>query len=407
MSNVVQKSYGEPLKQNFNLRTAREEASRCLLCYDAPCSQSCPAGTDPAKFIRSLRFKNLKGAAETVRINNPLAGCCAEVCPCGALCEEACSRTGIDRPIEIGKIQRFLVQTEREQNMVFLHKECEKREHIACVGAGPASLACARELALMGYHVTVYEEKEKAGGMLSYEIVSSRLPQEAVEFDLKTIKDLGVEFRYNEKIDEKKLEDLKEKYDAVFIGTGLWKAKMPSLPGIELKGAVSALDFLKEIRLKGKEAELKGPVVVIGGGDVAMDAATAAAQLGAKTTVVYRRSLKEAPADMDEVLLVESMGIPIIQEFAPESLSGKDGCLQAVDFKGRDGESALSLKAGMAVFAVGQAEDESTKDIKAGGKVFSGGDRTNGGKTVVEAVAEGKENARRISEFLGSQKGGN
>ena len=106
MSKVIKKAYAEEMKQGYNLRTAMEEASRCLLCHDAPCSKSCPAKTDPAKFIRSLRFRNIKGAAETIRENNPLAGCCAEVCPYGQLCEQACSRTGIDKPIEIGKLQK-------------------------------------------------------------------------------------------------------------------------------------------------------------------------------------------------------------------------------------------------------------------------------------------------------------
>lgn len=147
MSKVIKKAYAEEMKQGYNLRTAMEEASRCLLCHDAPCSKSCPAKTDPAKFIRSLRFRNIKGAAETIRENNPLAGCCAEVCPYGQLCEQACSRTGIDKPIEIGKLQKFLVEMEKREGMEFLHVEEKRDGKIACVGAGPASLACARELA--------------------------------------------------------------------------------------------------------------------------------------------------------------------------------------------------------------------------------------------------------------------
>ena len=140
MSKITKKEYGEEMEKGFNLRTAMEEASRCLLCHDSPCSKGCPAGTDPGKFIRSLRFRNIKGAAETVRENNPLAGCCAQVCPYGKMCEQACSRTGIDKPIEIGKIQRFLVEEEKNQGMEFLKAAEPKKEKIACVGAGPASL---------------------------------------------------------------------------------------------------------------------------------------------------------------------------------------------------------------------------------------------------------------------------
>ena len=155
MSKVIKKAYAEEMKQGYNLRTAMEEASRCLLCHDAPCSKSCPAKTDPAKFIRSLRFRNIKGAAETIRENNPLAGCCAEVCPYGQLCEQACSRTGIDKPIEIGKLQKFLVEMEKREGMEFLHVEEKRDGKIACVGAGTASLACARELALFGILVSL------------------------------------------------------------------------------------------------------------------------------------------------------------------------------------------------------------------------------------------------------------
>lgn len=407
MSKVMKKAYGEPMKQEFDLRSASQEAARCLLCYEAPCSESCPAGTDPAKFIRSLRFRNVKGAAETVRENNPLAGCCAEVCPYGQLCEEGCSRSGIDRPIEIGKIQRFLVRQEREQKMVFLHAAERKEERIACLGAGPASLACARELALRGYPVTVYEAQEKAGGMLACEIIPSRLPREVVDFDIQTIEDLGVEFRFGEKIDAAGLGKLREEYDAVFVGTGLCKPKMPDLPGIGLAGVENALDFLREIVESGGKQSLKSPVIVIGGGDVAMDCATAAKQLGATTKIVYRRTVEEAPADIDEVTAVQGMGIPIIQEFAPAEILGKDGWVSAMRFRGRDDESELVLKAGQVVFAVGQAEDESTKGITAGGNVFTGGDRTNGGKTVVQAVADGKESAEQIAAYLaGRQKGG-
>ena len=217
MSKVIKKAYAEEMKQGYNLRTAMEEASRCLLCHDAPCSKSCPAKTDPAKFIRSLRFRNIKGAAETIRENNPLAGCCAEVCPYGQLCEQACSRTGIDKPIEIGKLQKFLVEMEKREGMEFLHVEEKRDGKIACVGAGPASLACARELALFGYDVTIYEANEKAGGVLTYGIVPSRLPQEVVDFDIATIEKLGVTFKFNETIDAARLEELKAEYDAVFL----------------------------------------------------------------------------------------------------------------------------------------------------------------------------------------------
>ncbi|MEG2418615.1 MAG: FAD-dependent oxidoreductase, partial [Eubacterium sp.] len=325
MSDVLKKSYAQEIEKGYDYRRAMEEASRCLLCHDAPCSKGCPAGTDPGKFIRSLRFRNIKGAAETIRENNALAGSCAQVCPYGKLCEEACSRCGIDTPINIGKIQRFLVEQEKEQGMEFLTPAAKNGKKVACVGAGPASLTCARELSVLGYDVTVFEAKEKAGGVLSYGIVPSRLSQEVVDFDIETIEKTGVHFVFGETVDGARLETLKKEYDAVFMGIGLWQAKMVDLPGTDLDGVVGAIDFLEKART-GVVTELPENVVVIGGGDVAMDCVTTAKQLGSKNAaIVYRRTIEEAPADIEEVKLVQSMGIPMFTQFAPAEILGKDG----------------------------------------------------------------------------------
>ena len=152
MSKIAKGKYTAEAVAGFTHRTAMEEAARCLLCHDAPCSKGCPAGTDPAKFIRSIRFRNVKGAAETIRSANVLGGTCARVCPYDNLCEEACSRCGIDKPIEIGKLQRYAIEQEKLFKMKTLQAPAEKKAaKIACVGAGPASLACAAELAKAGY----------------------------------------------------------------------------------------------------------------------------------------------------------------------------------------------------------------------------------------------------------------
>jgi dihydropyrimidine dehydrogenase (NAD+) subunit PreT len=173
LSKVEKKKFtDESDKQyGYNLRTAREEALRCLLCEDAPCSKGCPAGTDPGSFIKSIRFNNVKGAAETIRSNNVLGGTCARVCPYDRLCEEYCSRCGIDKPIQIGRLQRFAVEQEKSFKMKVLEAPQKKKAgKVACIGAGPASLACAAKLATNGYKVTIYDEQEKAGGVLSYGI---------------------------------------------------------------------------------------------------------------------------------------------------------------------------------------------------------------------------------------------
>lgn len=402
MSDVLKKSYAQEIEKGYDYRRAMEEASRCLLCHDAPCSKGCPAGTDPGKFIRSLRFRNIKGAAETIRENNALAGSCAQVCPYGKLCEEACSRCGIDTPINIGKIQRFLVEQEKEQGMEFLTPAAKNGKKVACVGAGPASLTCARELSVLGYDVTVFEAKEKAGGVLSYGIVPSRLSQEVVDFDIETIEKTGVHFVFGETVDGARLETLKKEYDAVFMGIGLWQAKMVDLPGTDLDGVVGAIDFLEKART-GVVTELPENVLVIGGGDVAMDCVTTAKQLGSKNAaIVYRRTIEEAPADIEEVKLVQSMGIPMFTQFAPAEILGKDGKVTFLKAAGRDGESEMTLKADMVVFAIGQELEAAFEGVSFGDGVFVGGDMKDGkGATVVEAVADGKAAAAEIVNYLG------
>ena len=229
MSKVVKAKYTAEAVAGFTHRTAMEEAARCLLCHDAPCSQGCPAGTDPAKFIRSIRFRNVKGAAETIRENNILGGSCARVCPYDRLCEEACSRCGIDKPIQIGKLQRYAIEQEKVFKMKILKAPAKKKAaKVACVGAGPASLAAAAELAKAGYRVTIFEREEKAGGVLTYGIVPSRLPQAVVDHDIAQVKGLGVKFEFGKEV---KAADLEE-YDAVFVGTGLWGANLPKIEGI-------------------------------------------------------------------------------------------------------------------------------------------------------------------------------
>ncbi|MBE5955198.1 MAG: dihydropyrimidine dehydrogenase [Lachnospiraceae bacterium] len=401
MSKTKIAPYAQELEKGYDLRRAMEEASRCLLCHDAPCSKGCPAGTDPAKFIRSLRFRNVWGAAETVRENNPLAGCCANVCPYDNMCEKACSRTGIDKPINIGKIQRFLVEQEKAEGMNFMKPEAPNGKKVACIGAGPSSLACARELALKGFDVTVFETNEKAGGMLTYGILPSRLPQNLVDFDLETIEKAGVKFEFNHKVTMDEIEQMKKDYDAVYVGVGLWQSKSVDVPGTDFDGVVSAIDFLKGARSGDANFKLGENVVVIGGGDVAMDCVSTAKQLGATATIVYRRTIEEAPANMDEVTAVQNMGVPIITQFAPEEIIGENGKVAGLKAKGRDGYSSLVIKADQIVFAIGQELAEEFASLKSGDGLYMGGDMLYGrGRTVVEAVADGKEMAAAIAENL-------
>ena len=410
MSKVVKANYTAEAVAGFTHRTAMEEAARCLLCHDAPCSKGCPAGTDPAKFIRSIRFRNDRGAAETIRENNILGGTCARVCPYDRLCEEACSRCGIDKPIEIGKLQRYAIEQEEAYGMKTLSAPEKKVGNVACVGAGPASLAVAAELAKAGYNVTILEREAKAGGVLTYGIVPSRLPQAVVDHDIAQVEGLGVKFQFN--------TEVKAADDAVFVGAGLWADNLPKIDGIELDGVYAAVDFLKEARTKAEGFNPGKKVLVVGGGDVAVDCAVSAKLLGAEDVkIVYRRTLEEAPGNMTEFHYALSLGIGMTTGMAPAAVKG-NGKVEAVEFKGfRDEAAELTLSADTIVFATGQkaedmaavagvkvtdkgtiaADDAGATDVE---KIFAAGDIVNGGKTVVEAVAAGKVAAASMIAYL-------
>ena len=414
MSKVVKANYTAEAVAGFTHRTAMEEAARCLLCHDAPCSKGCPAGTDPAKFIRSIRFRNDRGAAETIRENNILGGTCARVCPYDRLCEEACSRCGIDKPIEIGKLQRYAIEQEEAYGMKTLSAPEKKVGNVACVGAGPASLAVAAELAKAGYNVTILEREAKAGGVLTYGIVPSRLPQAVVDHDIAQVEGLGVKFQFETEV---KAADL-DAYDAVFVGAGLWADNLPKIDGIELDGVYAAVDFLKEARTKAEGFNPGKKVLVVGGGDVAVDCAVSAKLLGAEDVkIVYRRTLEEAPGNMTEFHYALSLGIGMTTGMAPAAVKG-NGKVEAVEFKGfRDEAAELTLSADTIVFATGQkaedmaavagvkvtdkgtiaADDAGATDVE---KIFAAGDIVNGGKTVVEAVAAGKVAAASMIAYL-------
>lgn len=405
MTKTIDLEYGKPIEEKLNIRTAMEEASRCLLCHDAPCSTACPAGTDPGRFIRSLRFRNIKGGAEIIRENNILGGSCSLICPHGKLCEEACSRTGIDQPIRIGSIQAFLIEQEKAFGMEVLKAPEERKEgKVACIGSGPASLACAASLALEGYDVTIFEAEEKAGGVLTYGINPSRLSQEVVDHDINMVKNLGVEFLMNKRIAGKEgIEELKEEFDAIHVGVGLGKSR--EIDGYEAQGVVNALSFLKSARENKGDINIGDNIIIVGGGDVAMDCALTAKQLGAENvSIVYRRTIEEAPASEKELELVQRMGIPIITQFAPEEIKEENGQLVGVGFKSRDGYSSLNLKADKLIFAIGQEATLDYEDFKVSEGVFASGDLMNGGQTVVQAVAEGKEIALEIAEYLSKKE---
>ena len=199
------------MRKGIDLPQAIAEADRCLLCHDAPCSKECPADTRPAEFIRKLRFKNITGAIRTIKTNNILGGACAELCPTHRLCEKACSAQfasqerpeGADRAIQIGKIQRFLVEHSWDLGFKVLEKGKRRPEKVAVVGSGPAGLSCAAELAKFGFQVTVFEARPEPGGVLRYGVVSYRFDNKFLNKELKDVRSLGVKFKCNSPIDAK------------------------------------------------------------------------------------------------------------------------------------------------------------------------------------------------------------
>lgn len=233
--------YLEETVPPFTPFLAMEEASRCLLCYNPPCSEGCPADTNPGDFIRAIRFRNFKGAAEIIRSNNILGGVCARVCPYEKTCEAGCERSGIDKPIQIGRLQQFVTDYEKTTNFQVLDPPKAARKKIAMIGAGPASLSAAATLAMKGYPVTIFEEKEKEGGVLSYGIVPARLPQYVVDEEVEYVTKLGVEIKLNTKVlKDITLDEIRNQgYKAIMIGAGMAISRTIDVEGLELDGVTT------------------------------------------------------------------------------------------------------------------------------------------------------------------------
>ncbi len=405
MSNRYQKE----AKDAFTPITLMEEASRCLLCLDAPCSKACPAGTDPAKFIRSVRFKNVKGAAVTVRINNPLGAICARVCPTERYCQLGCSRSGIDKPIDIGRIQRYITDYESSLDMKILEVGESTNKKVAIIGSGPAALSAASLLRESGHEVTIYEKEEQLGGYLRYGIPEYRLPNEVVDKEIKRILDLGVKVHTNTLVDNQLFEKLKKENDALILATGMSKGKELEMFKNN-KYTRIAVNLLKNIKENNGNISLPDNVLVIGGGDVAMDVCTSLKLLGVKhvSDVVYE-TFSEFKASKEELENAQKEGVSIIDGFVPVEVHDNE-----VTFKHRHIDALVKIKADLIVLAVGQITDlgDIPLPLEKGEinypshqventNVFYAGDIDHLEKTVVYAVKSAKEVVEEVNNYLG------
>lgn len=439
------------MRKGFGLAQALAEADRCLLCHDAPCSQGCPAETKPAEFIRKLRFKNITGAIRTIKQNNILGGACGVLCPTQRLCEEKCSAVfksrkepeGADRPIAIGKIQRFLIEHYWDRKIKIFEKPQLRPEKISVVGSGPAGLSCAAELAKDGYQVTIFEARPEPGGVLRYGVVSYRFDLNFLEHELKDIRDLGIQFQCNSPVQGKggmeKL--LKDGFAAVFLAPGLWAAETLKPARKKINGLLSSVEYLSALRdgrFKQIKKQVKGKTVaVIGGGSVAMDCVESAVKLDAKDVyLIYRRSYMQMPAEPDERIEAQEAGVHFLLLHQPVSyVTNKQHQLTGVklvrtrlgkpDASGRRAPQPVKgsgwvLDVDVVIEAIGnKAPAESPTwypKVKVGAGnlikvnpatgqtsvkgIFAGGDIVRGPDLVVTAVQDGKIAARAIKEYL-------
>lgn len=439
------------MEKGFDLGQAVAEADRCLLCYDAPCSVGCPANTDPGTFIRKLRLKNITGAIRTIKKNNILGGACGVLCPTDRLCEKACSAVfksgeypnGIVQPIQIGKIQRFLIEHSWAKGINVLEKSDVEKEKVAVVGAGPSGLSCAAELAKEGYQVTVIESKPNPGGVLRYGIAPFRFHQDFLNQEIDEIKALGVKFKCNTCIKgDKAAENLLEQgYKAVYLAPGLWKAAQLKSNPTQIKGLYSSIDYLSSLRdgrLDRTASRVSGKIVaVIGGGAVAMDCVMTAYKMGAKDVyLIYRRSYTQMPAEKHELIESLEMGVHFLLLNQPvEYLTNDQQQLTQIkcvrtelgepDDSGRRRPLEIAgtewnMSVDMVIEALGnQSEDNlstiypnvetqhkglikvdsETAETSVPG-IFAGGDIVRGPALVVNAVQDGKNAAQTIQKYL-------
>lgn len=431
----------------YNEEEAVKEASRCLNCKKPMCVTKCPVSIGIPEFIQHVKNKEFEDAAKTIAKYSALPAICGRVCPQESQCEGKCVLGIKGEPVAIGKLERFVADWSREHNVDLSEREESKNKKVAVIGSGPAGLTCAGDLAKKGYDVTIFEALHEPGGVLVYGIPEFRLPKETVvKHEIENVKKLGVKIETNVIIGRTvTIDELveEEKFDAVFIGSGAGLPRFMGIPGENANGVFSANEFLTRNNLmKAFKAEYDTPikvgqkVAVVGGGNVAMDAARTALRLGAEVHIVYRRSEEELPARVEEVHHAKEEGIifnlltnPVeILEDEKGWVKGmkcikmelgepdQSGRRRPVEIKG----SEFTMDVDTVIMSLGTspnplissttkgleinkrkclvAEEETGLTTREG--VYAGGDAVTGAATVILAMGAGKQAANAIDEYL-------
>jgi dihydropyrimidine dehydrogenase (NAD+) subunit PreT len=425
----------EDLHPPFAAQAAVIEANRCLNCFDAPCTAACPTHIDVPRFIKKIASGNLHGSALTILDANILGASCARVCPVAVLCEGACVMHRYnEQPIQIGRLQRHAMEYFYERGARLSMKTTQQRtEKIACIGAGPASVACAAELRQRGFQVTIFERLPLAGGLNTYGVAEYKLRSADSLREIELVRSLGVSFEEREIASEDDLDELQQEFDIIFLGVGLGAMRKLGIPGEDHPKVIDALKFIAGYKTGGR-ISVGSKVVVVGAGNTAIDAANAAKRLGAdEVHLLYRREEADISAFGYEYEHAKQEGIQFHWKTIPVAVHHDDGSLATVECArvryGEDGEfrkipnSGFHLECHLLIPAIGQSalveflnkcrdlrlEQGRVVVDRATGqttnpKYFAGGDCVNGGREVVDAVADGKRAALGIMKALTRQE---
>lgn len=432
----------------YTAKLAVAEATRCLDCKNKPCVSGCPVNIDIPDFIKQVKAGDFESAYNTIARSSSLPAVCGRVCPQEKQCESKCTLGIKFEPVGIGRLERFVADTHMSSGKAAQARPEPNGHKVAVVGSGPAGLTCAGDLAKKGYAVTVFEALHTAGGVLVYGIPEFRLPKRIVADEVRELKELGVDIQTNVVIGKTLTVDelFDMGYESVFIGSGAGLPKFMNIKGESLNGVLSANEFLTRVNLmKAYRPDSSTPVqrsrktVVVGGGNVAMDAARCAKRLGADVTVVYRRTENELPARKEEVEHAKEEGVDFMFLTNPLEIvdDGKGNVgsvkcqrmtLSAPDESGRARpvpleNSEFTVDADCVIMSLGTSPNPLIRNTTSGldvrerggiivddnGKtsrdgVYAGGDAVTGAATVILAMGAGKTAARAIDEYIGANK---